>query len=381
MRSSNLRISLAAILLALLAAPVPARADKNDDNYARGQAAVNNGDAVAARDAFCAVDAGYKDAAQQCALYTGEAKRQLARYNQNFLEGVQLMQDGKLDQAEIKFKNVKAGERVADAQRKLQEIQKLRQEQAAAAAAAKTASEQESAQRQRLEQGRDAFNRGDYASARSILQGVGGSAAGEAQALLGRIAAAEQAQQQSQESSRSAAGNAASMVKQVVRQVDVAGNIALARKAIDKEDFNRARRLLGEVLATDAKNKDARELIASLPQEASTGKSTVGEEDPQLAAAISKFYQGNYGNAEDDLRFYLGSGGKKKGLGNFYMGALILTRWYLAGATSMSDPQYREAVRRFKDASEQPGFVPPEKYISPKILKVYTEVAGKPSGG
>lgn len=376
MRSSNLRISAPILLLSALFVPLPALADKNDDNYARGQAAVNSGDAVAARDAFCSVDASYKDAAQQCSLYTGEAKRQLARYNQNFLEGVQLMQDGKLDQAEVKFRNVKAGERVADAQRKLQEIQKLRQDQAAAATAAKGAAEQEAAQRQKLEQGRDAFNRGDYASARSILQGVGGGSASEAQSLLGRITAAEQAQQQ-QQSAKNAASN---MVKQVVKQVDVAGNIALAKKSIDKEDFTRARRLLGEVLATDAHNKEARDLIASLPQEESKGNSSVGEDDPLLASAISKFYQGNYGDAEDGLRVYIVTGGKKKGLSNFYMGALILTRWYLSGASSMADQQYREAVRRFKDASEQPGFVVPEKYVSPKIMKVYAEVAGKPSG-
>src|SRR3954469_24683858 len=193
MTSSRLLSKFAALsLLALLA--VPAFADKNDDLYNKATAAVNSGDAVAARDAFCAIDPSYKDAAQNCTTYKGEATRQLNRYNQNFIDGQALLQQGKFDEAAVKFRNVKAGSYVDLAKQQLDQIPKLKQDAAnkvAADQAAQQSAAADSAAQGKLNDATAAFNRGDYAAARSALSGVGGKYAGQAQDLLGRITAAE----------------------------------------------------------------------------------------------------------------------------------------------------------------------------------------------
>ncbi len=304
MRSSNPATrSLLLATAALLLAPA-AWADRNGDNYSRGRAAVNRGDATGARDAFCAVSPSYRDAAQQCTLYRSEAAKILRRYNQNFLEGVELMENGKLDQAESKFRSVKSGDRVESAQRKLQEIQRLRKDQQAAGM-------------------RNASGAPVYAPNRSRLD----------KPAIGQGAYLEE-----------------------------------AKRSIGRQDFVRARRILKAAMAQNLRSDEATSLLQSLPPE-ETGSSSAGEEDIALAAAIRDFYNGNFSDAEARLRSYRLANPKKPGLGNFYLGVTLMTQFYLS---ANPDPKSRiEALKLFKEAHETRGFIPPESFVSPKIMKVY----------
>jgi hypothetical protein len=62
-------------------------------------------------------------------------------------------------------------------------------------------------------------------------------------------------------------------------------------------------------------------------------------------------------------------------LSQFFLGASLLSRYYLGGERSDDRRLLDEAKNAFKRAKSAPGFNPPaEKYVSPKILKVYQEV-------
>lgn len=420
MRSYRLRIELwAALAAALLFAPAALWADQNDDLYAKGLAAVNKGDAIAARDAFCSIEATYKDAASQCTLYKAEATKTLNRFNQNFLEGVALMQDGKLDQAEFKFRNVKAGDRVNDAQRKIAEITKLRQDKAAADTAAKAAGDADAQMKTRLDQGVQAFNTGDFAGAKSALQGISGRYQGDAQGYLYKIssydakmeAAARLTGEKNYPAAISAYAEAAAIasngpgdphgksrdvqglmagastgaapastataktnaaaVKDVVKEIDISAYLAQAKKFAARGEYAKARRYYNEVIAKDYRNQDARDGLDALPKEET--QANAGEDDPALAAAINEFYKGNFEDAEARLQVYIATNGHKLGLCNFYMGASQLTRYYLNGASDQN--LLSQARKRFSNAKTVNGFVAPEKFVSPKIMKVFNTVS------
>lgn len=408
----------------LVAATTAAFGQSSDDLYNRGQAAVGKGDAIAAKDAFCAIGGDFKDAKAQCATYSAEATRQMNRYNQNYLEGLQLLQDGKYEQAEFKFRNVKAGERVADAQRKLQEVAKLKQDKASADAQAKSASDTDVASKSRLDNGVEAFNRGDFNGAKNQLEGVAGRHQGEAQNYLSRInnfnakmsegrgyeaaknfaaaktsyteaarikpdgpgdplsavtrvteLAAMASQPGAPPPSAPASKTVAAASKDEVRSVDVNKYLQEGRKLLAKGDLKRARRYFGDVLAQDPSNADAAAGMKEIKdKDTSTGPANAADEDPLLAAAIRKFYEGDYEQADFRLKNYIFNGlGKKMGLANFYAGATALSRYYLSGA---SDPQLlNDAKKKFKDAKGVEGFNPPEKMISPKILKLFKDAA------
>ncbi len=402
----------------LLLSMVQAFAQSSDDLYAKGTAAVGKGDAIGARDAFCAIkDASYKDAKAQCTTYTGEATRQMNRYNQNYLEGLQLMQDGKLNEAEFKFRNVKAGDRMADAQRKLQEVADLKQKKAAADAAASQNAASDSASKTRLDAGVEAFNRGDFNAAKNQLDGVSGRYQGEAQNYLNRINNynAKMSEGRGYEAAKNfgaakAAYSAAAVikadgpgdplgavtrvtaaevagsgsapaapVKPLVREIpkiDVGNYLAEGRKAAAKGDFKKARRFFNDVIAQDFKNVQAREGLDALPKEEVAKGGSVGEAEPILASAILKYYRGNLSDSEDQLKYYcVQQVGKKEGMCKFYLGVILATRYYLGGGTDNS--LLSSAKGRFKEASAVSGFVVPEKLVSPKVLKLYQEEAAK----
>lgn len=422
MRSSRVQTKLAILAFVLLVSAAAA-AQSSDDLYNRGMAAVNKGDAIAAKEAFCAIkDAGFKDAKAQCATYTGEATRQLNRYNQNYLEGLQLMQDGKYSEAEFKFRNVKAGDRVADAQRKLQEVADLKQKKAAADAAASQSAAAESASKQKLDAGIEAYNRGDFAGAKAQLDGVGGSYAGQAQGYLNKINTynAKMSEARGYEAAKNfeAAKNAYTEAARIaptgpgdplggvtrvtalaasggggapppttaakppavkaskdeVKQIDVAKYLSDGQKLLAKGDFKRARRYFGDVLAQEPNNAAAAAAMKEIRDKDTSGPANAADEDPLLAAAIRKFYEGDYEQADYRLKNYIFQGqGKKMGLANFYAGATALSKFYLGGGSDQS--LMLDARKKFKEAKGVDGFVVPEKLISPKILKVFQEAS------
>ena len=368
MRSSRLRVSLlAAGLLLAVAAPSFAQEDK----YQAGTAAVNKGDAVAARDAFCSIDKSYKDAAAQCTTYTEEAKRQIARWNQNFIDGGNLLQQNKFDEAAFKFQNVKGGQYQALAAQQLAQIPKLKADFAAKAQAAQQSQQQQATAaadteaQNKINNANAAFVNGDYATAKNLAGQLAGTKfAGQAQELLTRISQAESAK--SSASSRPSA-------PAPKPQVDTGRLLADAAAAMKKHDYKSAQSLFSKVRAADPKNADAQQGLDDIAASGYEAEADVPDES--LSNALSDFYKGNLDDAETALRNYrTTSGTPKPGLARFYYGATYLTRYYLGGA---SDPSLlQKAKDMFKEASTYKGFNPPEKYVSPKIMKVYKDATG-----
>ena len=101
--SKNKTLPYVLVSLCLLLAT--ASAAKNDDKkalYSKGMQAVNAGDAVTARDAFCELagrDRGYYDSAQQCQIYAEASQRMLMRYKINYGEALTLLAQDRFDDA------------------------------------------------------------------------------------------------------------------------------------------------------------------------------------------------------------------------------------------------------------------------------------------
>jgi outer membrane protein assembly factor BamD (BamD/ComL family) len=420
MRSLKALTNLAVLAFVLLSSAAVA-AQSKDDLYARGQAAYAKGDAIAARDAFCAIkDANFKDAAKQCADTTEAAKPVERLHNSRYLEGVQLLQDGKLDEAEAKFKSVKFGSRVADVPTQLQVIAKRRQDKAAADAQASQSAAAEGASKQRFDAGVDAYNRGDFTGAKVQLDGVSGRYQGEAQSYVNKINTYNAKMSEARgyeaaknfDAARSAYTEAARIApmgpgdplggvtrvtqlaaaasgggaaptpakpivkasKDEVKTIDVAKYLAEGRKQLARGDLKRARNYFGDVLAQEPNNADAAALMKEIRDKDTSGPANAADADPLLAAAIRKFYEGDYEQADYRLKNYIFQGqGKKLGLASFYAGATALSKFYLGGGTDQS--LMLDARKKFKEAKGVEGFVVPEKMVSPKILKAFQEAS------
>ncbi len=178
-------LSLAIALLL----PLAAFAARKDDLYKQAQAAVSSGKVEEAARLFCEVakeDSAYKDAKQNCTIYTQEADRERKRNEDRFQEGVRAFQDKRWDDAEQKFKNVRSGPRVEEARQYINS-------RIPAAKAAAAGEENEKVMAQRFDQGVQAYQRNDFGGAKSALSGVSGSKEGEARNYLNKIREYEQA--------------------------------------------------------------------------------------------------------------------------------------------------------------------------------------------
>src|SRR6185312_626580 len=128
-RSSKKLLALSLLVALFGASAFAAKDDDKRDLYRKAMDAVNQGDAITARDAFCSLatkDGGYADSATQCAIYVPVAQRALNRYKINYAEGVTLLASNRYDEAELKLRNVRAGEYAEAAQKKLSEIPALK---------------------------------------------------------------------------------------------------------------------------------------------------------------------------------------------------------------------------------------------------------------
>jgi hypothetical protein len=162
--------------------------------------------------------------------------------------------------------------------------------------------------------------------------------------------------------------------KDEVKTVDVARYLAEGRKFLAKGDLKRARNYFGDVLAQEPNNADAAALMKELRDKDTSGPANAADADPLLAAAIRKFYEGDYEQADYRLKNYIFQGqGKKLGLASFYAGATALSKFYLGGGSDQS--LMLDARKKFKEAKGVEGFVAPEKLVSPKILKVFQEAS------
>jgi hypothetical protein len=112
---------------------------------------------------------------------------------------------------------------------------------------------------------------------------------------------------------------------------------------------------------------DVRQIIKT-----SSGKmATDGNDASMLAAGLEAFYGGDLALAEQRLQQHLAGTAPKRSLAEFYLGASELTQFYLAGEGD-DDPNLQSAAQQaFRLAKQEPDFVPPEQYVSPKIVAAY----------
>lgn len=120
------------------------------------------------------------------------------------------------------------------------------------------------------------------------------------------------------------------------------------------------------------------QLKAAAPPPAQPGSAAtevLSPEDRGLAQAIEDFYSGEFQQAADKLASYSGDG-PKKALAMFYLGACELSVYYLAPAGNAPKEVYERAVEHFRAARQiVPTFTPPQQYVSPRMLKVFSESA------
>jgi hypothetical protein len=421
------RTSFAIALAMVLAAP--AFAAKKDDLYKQAQTAAAAGRVEEAARLYCdtaAEDPAYRDAKQLCTIFTQEAAREARRNAERFNDGVALFNSGDYDGAEQKFRNVKAGTHVAEAQAYVStRIPTAR-------AAAKTAGEEVAANK-KFDEAIQAYNSNNFSSARTLFQQVAGKRQGEAQSYVQKMQQYEQAMN---EGDRLAAANDArkaissytdaanlkgdgpgdprgrisrmqqmlatqgqpaptpapppvqakpvpvapvtAAIKDTGKKIDVAKLLREAEAAKDRGEIVAARGKYLAILAQDAGNAQARialESLKSVNTGSSSGQKAGSEADVMLAKGIGEFYQRLYERSEVHISDYLDINGSKAGLALFYRGASKLTRYYLSGEAEAQKSLLAEAKKDLAAAKKTAGFkAPGQQYVSPKILKVYNDL-------
>ncbi len=415
---------VAALLLTALAAGA---ADKPKELYDRAVKAGSLGQLEESARLYCEtakLDPKYLDSKQMCSMMTQEAERERKRSEERFAEGVKAFQDGRFDEAEQKFKNVRAGSHVDEAKQYLAKIPAARQERVSA-----------DAENTKFEHAMQAYRSNDFGSAKAGFAQVTGRRTGEAQVFLDNMRRYEQSMNAgdaaagSDPSKALASYNQAAAIKPdgpgdvrgkiarmqaaiaaanqpaptapppvpppavaskpaptpepavVVKEsrphVDVNKLLREAASAKARGDYGAASGKYVAVLAAEPGNAIARKGLEEISAQHPAQRQAAGvEADVMLVRAIREFYTGATEDAEVHLKDYLNANGSKIGLGNFYLGAIKLTRYYLAGERDSDKRLLADAKIAFRAAHGTAGFTPPDKkYISPKILKVYEQAS------
>ena len=92
----------------------------------------------------------------------------------------------------------------------------------------------------------------------------------------------------------------------------------------------------------------------------------------ELTQGLDQFYSGDYVSAAQHLESYSEKSTAKLPLARFYLGASKLARFYITGSEDTSLQQ--EALNDLKSA-KQLGYNPDAKEVSPRIVRVYSDLA------
>jgi len=220
-----------------------------------------------------------------------------------------------------------------------------------------------------FQEGVKLFNDGNYSQAQLRLNQVaqgGGSKAGEARTILGKINDALQKQRAGEEMNK--------LFNEGVQLYGVGQNV----QALDR--FEKVANAGGPKAA------EARAYIQRLRQISQTTKEKPKLPEPGpapppseqiLRAGLKAYFEGNINAAEQDLSDYLDKKGPKQALAYFFRGAARSTRYLLSGEKDAEQKKLAvEDFRAFK--SQAARLQPPEKFVSPKILALYSEAVGAP---
>jgi len=301
---------------------------REESAFSEGVRLLQGGDYSGARSRFQEVVGLNGKRKAEAERYLGQIE-QGEREQRAFNEGVRAFEGKRYADAQASFRQVAGmnGSRKAEAERYLNRIETAVQEEAA------------------FKEGVQKFARNDFDGARADFQkviGLKGSLANDARLYLTRIDA------QGKDP------------REVARQF-----VADAQVAMNRKDYRSAVEKLSAATALDPNNRDARRLLGESQQ--------LAEEAP-LRGGLQAYFEGKYDEAERQLSDYLNSNGKKQALAYFFRGATRSARYFLSGEKDAQQKQ--RAQEDFRTVhKDNRRFRPPEKYVSPKVLALYTEVA------
>lgn len=403
---------------------LPAWASKKDDDYKAAQAAAAAGQNDEAMKLYCAVakeDPGYKDAKQNCDNIKMELLKEEGRNEGRYSDGVKAFDAGDYDAAEQKFRNIRSGQYLADAQNYLNaKIPQARKDAAARAAAAQ--SNNDAAMNAKFDQAVQAYNGNNFSAAQSQFSQITGKRQPDAQAYLTKIQQYNQAMQDGDNHASSkdyksamdgytqaanikgdgpgnpqgkisqmrslmaestpvntpTPGNnnqqtnhvvAAAIVEPSRPKLDIDKLMKDAEAAKKKGDIGTAKGKYMAILSENPTNAAARAGLDSLPKDSNAVASA--DADRMLANGIGEYYKGDYEDAEVHIKDYIELNGAKSALAYFYRAASKLTRYYLGGEKPDQKKLYSDAEADFRNAKKTPGFKPPDGMVSPKIIKIF----------
>lgn len=318
---------------------------------------------------------GAKAAEARAYLQRLEDRREESAFN----EGVRLLQGGDYAGARSRLQEVVGlnGKRKAEAERYLAQLEQGEREQ------------------RTFNEGERAFNQKRYSDAQASFRqvaGMNGNRKAEAERYLNRIETAVQEDaafkagvqkftQNDFDGARSEfqkvinmKGALVSDARIYLTKIDARGRdprevakqfVTDAQAAMGRKDYRAAVEKLSAATALDPNNRDARRLLAESQQ--------LAEEAP-LRSGLQAYFEGKYDEAERQLNDYLNNNGKKQALAYFFRGATRSARYFLSGEKDASQKQ--RAQEDFRAAQkDNRRFRPPEKYVSPKVLALFAEVA------
>lgn len=323
---------------------------------------------------------GYKQTKTYLNVACNEVKRIVKREEDLFNEGVQFFNQGRYDDAKQKFEQaakipLKNPRYRSQVSRYLRDMESRQNEE------------------RLFQEGVRLFNEGKYSEAQSRLNQVaqaGGPKAAEARSYLGRVEEALRRQRAEEGMNKlfnegvqlfnaGKYANALTNFETVAKSSSPkAGEARSYLQRIDQ--ISRAQQQPPEpqpgkeVAVTRPPLKPAApELKPTTPVE--TPKPVASEQT--LRAGLQAYFEGNIDGAEQHLSEYLNNNGPKQALAYFFRGAARSTRFLLSGEKDVQQKELAGAdFRALKERAAH--FQPPQKFVSPKILALYTEAVGAP---
>jgi len=385
-RNISFRTALACACLAalLMAGARPAPAQDVESRYQQAVDLFNNAKMEESCELLQQIDKekpGYKQTKTYLNVSCSQVNRMVKMEEDLFNAGVQFFNQGRYDDAKQKFDNaskvqLKNPRYRSQISRYLRDIEGRQNEE------------------RQFQEGVKLFEAGKYSEAQARFSSVaegGGARAADARNYLARLGDALRQQRAAEETNRLFndgvrlfnAGKHADAQANFEKVVGAGGPKAaearvylqkLEQMALAKQSPPPSKPAAGpSVAATTAPQPGAQEGPTSTT---GTGPSTSANEQ-LLRLGLQAYFDGKFDEAERALSDYLNNHGSKPALALFFRGASQGTRYYLSGEKDTRRKDLAEAdFRALKEHTAR--FQPPDKYVSPKILALYSEAVGAP---
>jgi TolA-binding protein len=329
-RNTNFRAALACGSLAalLIAGAAPARAQDVEQRYQQAVDLFNNAKMEESCDMLQEIEKekpGYKQTKTYLNAACNQVKRMVKMEEDLFNEGVQFVNQGRYDDAKQKFDQ--ASKIPLKNPRYRSQIQRYQRE-----------IEGRQNEERQFQEAVKLFDAGKYREAQARFSQVakgGGARAGDARNYLARV---EDALRQ-QPSAKPAAGPSVAVV-------------------------------------APPKPSPQPGPGEGSPSTAGLGP-TPSANEQLLRLGLQAYFDGKFDEAERALSDYLNNHGSKPALALFFRGASQGTRYFLSGEKDTRRKDLAEDdFRALKEHAAR--FQPPQKFVSPKILALYSEAVGAP---